>query len=93
MEHNTFPVPALTSATRAKIIAAGRGILAARALHPNRSLAEAYNPLAMDPELLKAHHRLDKEVDTALGASRRLNNERQRLELLFELYRNLSADA
>ncbi|AFR51574.1 DNA methyltransferase [Gordonia sp. KTR9] len=90
---NTFPVPALTSATRAKIIAAGRGVLAARALHPNRSLAEAYNPLAMDPELLKAHHRLDKEVDTALGASRRLNNERQRLELLFELYRNLSADA
>src|SRR5699024_5511161 len=38
-----------------------------RALHPERSLAEHYNPLAMTPELVKAHDALDREVDKAMG--------------------------
>ncbi|MCT2300209.1 GcrY protein [Dietzia cinnamea] len=89
---NTFPIPALSDKQRAKIIAAGKGVLAARELHPERSLADAYNPLAMDPQLVKAHDRLDREVDVALGASRKLTTERQRLEVLFQRYQELTAD-
>ena len=86
---NTFPVPELDEKTRQRIIKAGKKVLDARALHPERSLAEHYNPLAMDPALVKAHDALDREVDKAFGAPRKLTTERQRQELLFANYENL----
>lgn len=86
---NTFPVPELDEKTRQRIIKAGKKVLDARALHPERSLAEHYNPLAMTPELIKAHDALDREVDKAFGAPRKLTTERQRQELLFVNYEKL----
>lgn len=83
---NTFPVPELTDKQRQGIVKAGEKVLAARELHPERSLAEQYSPLSMDPELVKAHDALDREVDRAFGAARKRTNERQRLELLFRGY-------
>lgn len=88
---NTFPVPELEEKQREAIIKAGEKVLEARALHPERSLAEHYNPLAMAPELLKAHDALDKAVDTAFGAPRKLTTEKQRLELLFKNYEELTS--
>jgi len=90
---NTFPVPDLDDATKKRIIDAGKAVLAARALHPERSLADHYNPNAMDPELVKAHNALDREVDKAFGASKRLTTEAQRLELLFPHYVKLTSEA
>lgn len=87
---NTFPVPELDEKTRQRIIDAGKKVLAARELHPERSLAEHYNPLAMDPALLKAHDALDKEVDKAFGAPRKLTTEKQRQELLFANYARMT---
>ncbi|MCT2188412.1 MULTISPECIES: DNA methyltransferase [Corynebacterium] len=87
---NTFPVPELDKKTRQRIINAGKKVLDARALHPERSLAEHYNPLAMSPELVKAHDALDREVDKAFGAPRKLTTERQRQELLFVSYAELT---
>ena len=87
---NTFPVPNLDNTNKERIIAAGKKVLAARALRPERSLADHYNPLAMDPALLKAQDALDKEVDKAFGAPRKLTTERQRQELLFENYSKLA---
>src|SRR5699024_12742015 len=55
-----------------------------------RSLADHFNPLAMDPELVKAHDALDREVDKAFGATRKLTVARQRQELLFRRYRELA---
>lgn len=86
---NTFPVPELDEATQKRIIKAGQKVLDARALHPDRSLAEHYNPLAIAPELVKAHDALDREVDKAMGAPRKLTSERQRLEILFANYARL----
>lgn len=86
----TFPVPELDEKTRAKIIKAGQKVLEVRALHPERSLAEHYAPLTMDPVLVKAHDALDREVDKAFGAPRKLTTERQRQELLFANYAKLS---
>lgn len=87
---NTFPVPELGENLRAKIIKAGQSVLAARELHPERSLAQHYIPLAMDPVLVKAHDALDREVDKVFGASRKLTTERQRQEILFANYSKLT---
>lgn len=88
---NTFPFPEIGESAKQKIIKAGQKIIEARELHPERSLAEHYNPLAMDPALVKAHDALDREVDKAFGAERKLSNERQRQEILFASYSRLSS--
>lgn len=82
----TFPFPDVDDTTRAKITAAGQKVLDARALHPDRSLAAHYAPLAMDPALVRAHDALDREVDKAFGAPRKLTTEEQRQEVLFKAY-------
>lgn len=87
---NTFPLPKLAEAPRRRIIEAGQKILETRALHAERSLAEHYNPLSPDPGLLRAHDALDREVDTAFGATKRASSDRQRLELLFATYAELT---
>ena len=84
-------MPALNEQTRQRIIDAGKKVLDARTPHPERSLAEHYNPLAMAPELVKAHDVLDREVDKAFGAPRKLTTERQHQELLFLKYAELAA--
>lgn len=86
----TFPVPSLDEKTREEIIKAGQAILAARELYPKRSLALHYAPLTMDPALVKAHDALDRVVDRAFGAPRKLTTERQRQVLLFDAYRDLT---
>lgn len=88
---NTFPVPELGGDVQTKLIQAGEGILAARDLHPQKSLADHYNPLAMTPELVKAHDALDRIVDKAMGATRKLTTERQRQEILFQNYARLTS--
>ena len=90
---NTFPVPELDDKTRQRIIKAGQKVLDARAQHPERSLADHYNPLAMAPELVKAHNDLDREVDKAMGAPRKLTTERQRQEILFANYARMTRQA
>ncbi|AIN81248.1 methyltransferase domain protein [Corynebacterium sp. ATCC 6931] len=92
MTWHTFPVPKLTDKQRETIIRAGQKVIAARELHPERSLAEHYAPLAMAPEVLKAHRDLDREVDKAFGAPKKLTTEQQRLALLFKNYVELTED-
>ncbi|CAL9478914.1 hypothetical protein SUDANB106_03018 [Streptomyces sp. enrichment culture] len=86
---NTFPLPDVTEKQRAAIIAGGQAVLDARALHPTRSLADHYNPLAMDPALLKAHRTLDKAVDAALGLKGTVSDE-DRSKALFSSYSKLT---
>ena len=93
MTWNTFPVPELDDKTRQRIIKAGQKVLDARAQHPERSLADHYNPLAMAPELVKAHNDLDREVDKAMGAPRKLTTERQRQEILFSNYARMTSES
>lgn len=82
---NTFPLPPVNPAQRAKIIEAGHDVLTARATHPERSLADHYNPLAMDPVLLKAHRALDRLVDKTF-TRKTLNTLRDRQRTLFSVY-------
>lgn len=70
---NTFSVPKLDDASEQTIIGGGKAVLDARARNLERSLAVHYDPLAMDPGLIRAHDKLDVAVDKAFGAPRRLS--------------------
>lgn len=88
---NTLPLPEVSDKQRAAIIAAGQGVLDARAEQPGVSLADMYNPLAMTPSLLKAHRALDRVVDRAFGARKALETNEQRLAILFKRYQEMTA--
>ena len=88
---NTLPLPAVSYKQRAEIIAAGQGVLEARAKQHGVSLADMYNPLAMTPSLLKAHRVLDRAVDRAFGAKKALDTNEQRLAILFKRYQEMTA--
>ena len=87
---NNLPLPAASDTTRPKIISAGRAVQAARDLHPERSLADHYNPLAMDPALVSAHSKLDAVVDRAFGAGTTCTTERERQAVIFARYEELT---
>lgn len=87
---NTLPLPEVDARSRARIIDAADGVLAARAVRPERSLAQAYNPLAMDPALVRAHSALDAIVDRAFGAPRVCSSERERQAVLFARYAEMT---
>ncbi len=88
---NNFPLPELSDTQREAVAAAGREIISAREAHPEHSLAQHYNPLAMDPALVKAHNALDRAVDRAFGANRALRSNAERAALLFDRYAEMTA--
>jgi len=60
--YNNFPWPKVTPAQTSVIEQCGQAVLDARALFPNSSLADLYDPLTMPPALQIAHHKLDRAV-------------------------------
>lgn len=87
---NNLPLPNVEPGLRQQIIEAGQGVLDARALYPDRSLADHYNPLAMDPELIKAHNILDNYVDQAFERNATLRSNEDRLASLLARYNELT---
>lgn len=83
---NSLPLPEISDDLRKQIIQAGLEIIKVRETFGNTSLADLYNPLAMSPQLIKAHDNLDKLVDKAFGAKKPLESNVQRETLLFEQY-------
>ena len=71
--YNNFPWCNPTTEQKAKIEKTAQGILDARALYPDCSLADLYDELTMPPELRKAHQENDKAVMEAYGF--RIKNE------------------
>ena len=95
--YNNFPWPdSPTAAQRQKIEDAAQGVLNARAVFPDSSLADLYDPLTMPPLLVKAHQKLDAAVDAAYG-KKTFKNDAERVAFLFALYQQytsiLPADA
>lgn len=87
----TFPVPALDASQRARIIEAGAGVLAARELEPDKTLAQHYDPKNMAQALLDAHDALDREIDAVFGATDVIRDESERQRILFDKYAELIA--
>ena len=96
---NNLPLPPVSDDLRARIIAAGQKILAAREAIEERAgerigLDKMYASLEdMDPALRKAHEDLDSVVDVAFGASRRCASNEQRIGILIDSYLELTGAA
>jgi hypothetical protein len=88
--YNNFPWPSASEKQKQNIIEKAQNILNARNLYPKLSLAELYNTTSIMPELLKAHQKLDKAVESAYG--RTFDDDSQRVAYLFELYQKLSGE-
>lgn len=86
--YNNFPWPEDVSDTqRAQIEALAQGVLDARALYPDSSLADLYDPLAMPKELVDAHRTLDRAVDR-LYQRKAFESDADRVALLFRRYQD-----
>ena len=88
--YNTFPLPPVAEKDLQRLAPRADAVLAARANHPNATLADLYDPNAMPPDLRRAHSALDRAVDS-LYRRARFASERERVEHLFALYEQLQA--
>ena len=87
--YNTFPWPTPSEEQRQQIEQTAQGILDARALYPDASLADLYDPLTMPPELRKAHQRNDAAVMKAYGFSVKDMSEADCVAALMRMYQEL----
>ena len=87
--YNNFPWPNLTDAQKAKIEQAAQEILDARALYPDSSLADLYDPDLMPFELRKAHRTNDTTVLEAYGFPKDAT-ESEIVARLFMMYQELT---
>ena len=87
--YNNFPWPEVNDEQREKIEQTAQGILDARALYPDSSLADLYDPLTMPPELRKAHRDNDRAVMAAYGFPTTMT-ESDIVAHLFNLYNYLT---
>jgi hypothetical protein len=69
---------------------AAQALLDARAQFPGATLADLYDPLAMPPELRRAHAALDRAVDAAYG-KKGFATDAERVAFLFDLYRQYAS--
>lgn len=94
--YNNFPWPEVTDAQKEKISKTAQGILDARALYPDSSLADLYDELTMPKELRRAHQANDKAVMEAYGLTKIVDGkktwltESETVARLFELYEQLT---
>jgi hypothetical protein len=87
--YNNFPWPDATDKQKGQIEQLAHGVLDARALFPNSSLADLYDPLTMPPELLKVHNALDRAVMRLYGFDKDMA-EAVVVAALMEKYRELA---
>ena len=90
--YNNFPWPEPTDTQKATIEKAAQGILDARALYPDASLADLYDPLTMPPELRKAHQANDRAVMQAYGMPIKETDEAACVAWLMRLYQEKVAE-
>lgn len=87
--YNTFPWPTPTDKQKALIEQTAQMILGARALYPDSSLADLYDPLLMPSELRKAHIENDKAVMEAYGFNWHTMKEEDCVAELMKMYESL----
>ena len=91
MVYNTFPWPDIDVKQKEKIKKTAQGILDARELYPDSSLADLYNELTMPKELRTAHELNDKAVMEAYGFKSNMTESEIVAELM-KLYQKLVAE-
>ena len=85
MVYNTFPVP---DSPLGSLVPYAQAILDARAAHPDSTLADLYGPVTMPPDLVRAHHVLDRRVDR-LYRREPFGSDDERIEFLLDRYEDM----
>ena len=88
--YNTFPLPPVPAERLQRLAPYADAILAARAAHPNATLADLYDPDLMPVNLRKAHQTLDRAVERLYRRSP-FPSDRERVEHLLVLYEKMIA--
>ena len=86
--YNTFPVPPVPEERLQRLESYADAVLAARAAHPDATLADLYDPDVMPVELRRAHRDLDSAVDKLYRRSG-FSSDRERVEHLLGLYEKM----
>ncbi|MDE2812599.1 MAG: N-6 DNA methylase [Gemmatimonadota bacterium] len=86
--YNTFPLPPVPAERLQRLAPHADAVLAARANHPDATLADLYDPDLMPVDLRKAHQVLDRAVDRLYRRSA-FTSDRERVEHLFGLYEKM----
>jgi type I restriction-modification system DNA methylase subunit len=85
---NTFPFPPISSQRKDELTQCTFRILEEREKHPEKTLAELYDPDKM-PEGLREAHRLNDEAVERCYRSTPFTSDEERLEYLFKLYEKM----
>ena len=88
MVYNNFPWPEISDSQKERIIQTAQGIMDARELYPESSLADLYDNVMMPPELRKAHRSNDTAVLEAYGFRNNMT-EPEIVAELFKMYQKL----
>jgi len=88
--YNLPNITNLSDANKDLLREAAKTILDARALYPNSTLANLYDPLTMPVELVKAHQANNKAVDEAYGYKGG-DDDASRVAFLFKRYEELTS--
>ncbi|HGK6726319.1 TPA: class I SAM-dependent DNA methyltransferase, partial [Legionella pneumophila] len=88
LSYNNFPIPELSENQKETIASNVFNILDEREKHPEKTLAELYDPQKMPQGLKEAHRNLDLVVDLFYRSKPFVTDE-ERLEVLFGLYEDM----
>lgn len=86
--YNTFPFPPITEAQKKIMEHYVDQVLQERERHPEKTLAQLYDPEKMPAGLREAHYQLDLAIERCYR-SRPFETDDERLEHLFQLYEQM----
>jgi hypothetical protein len=88
--YNTFPFPEITEAQKTTLEDHVFNVLDEREKHPEKTMAELYDPDKMPEGLKQAHHEMDLAVEQCYR-KQPFKSDEERLEYLFKLYEEMIA--
>jgi len=89
--YNTFPFPIVSKQQKTEIIDCVFSILQEREKHPEKTLAQLYDPNKMPDGLREAHHQNDLAVEKCYR-DKPFKSDEERLSYLFKLYEEMIAE-
>jgi hypothetical protein len=90
ISYNTFPFPTISEKQKEVLNQRVRNILDEREKHPEKTLAQLYDPDKMPDGLREAHHQNDLAIERCYR-SKPFESDEERLEYLFKLYEKMIA--
>jgi len=87
--YNNFPFPEMMEVQKQTITMHVMNVLQEREHHPEKTMAQLYDPDKMPDGLREAHHQLDVAVDR-LYRAKPFTSDEERLEYLFKLYEKMT---